>query len=255
MAKRRPLTEEQWLSTRSPYELLIYLQQHRRIARTPGGRRRLRLFCVACCRSVWDNMDERSRCAVEVSERYADGQAQKPELATAHERAVGADRAAQQTLTAACARGGAAPSELKLRACATFAARGTTKTQLGGAGHSVSTSVANARAALTPAEFFGRQASAALRKEWSLQAGLLRCLFGNPFRPVAVDGSWTAWGGGTVARMAQAIYEERAFDRLPVLADAFEDAGCAEATVLEHCRSGGPHARGCWVVDALLGRR
>ena len=66
--------------------------------------------------------------------------------------------------------------------------------------------------------------------------------------------AWLAWNGGTVPRIAQAIYAERAFDRLPVLADALEDAGCANADVLAHCRSGGEHVRGCWVIDLLLGK-
>jgi hypothetical protein len=59
---------------------------------------------------------------------------------------------------------------------------------------------------------------------------------------------------GTVPKVAQAIYEERAFDRLPVLADALEDAGCADAGLLGHLRGSGPHVRGCCSVDLLLGK-
>ena len=58
-----------------------------------------------------------------------------------------------------------------------------------------------------------------------------------------------------VALMAQAIYDEHRFGELPALADALEEAGCAEAAVLGHCRGGGEHARGCWVLDLLLGKR
>ena len=83
------------------------------------------------------------------------------------------------------------------------------------------------------------------------QTTLIRCLFGNPFRPAAFDPCWRT---EAVASLARGIYDERAFDRLPVLADAPEDAGCADAAVLAHCRGDGPHARGCWVVDAVLGR-
>jgi hypothetical protein len=54
--------------------------------------------------------------------------------------------------------------------------------------------------------------------------------------------------------LATGIYDERAFDRLPILADALEEAGCDNADVLAHCRGDGPHARGCWVVDGVLGR-
>ena len=86
--------------------------------------------------------------------------------------------------------------------------------------------------------------------------GLLRCLAGPlPFRPLPqVNAAWLAWDGGAVARLARAAYDERAFDRLPVLADALEEAGCAQPELLAQLRGGGPHARGCWAVDLLLGK-
>ena len=59
---------------------------------------------------------------------------------------------------------------------------------------------------------------------------------------------------GDCRALAGAIYDERAFDRLPVLGDALEDAGCADAAILAHCRGPGEHVRGCWVVDLLLGK-
>jgi len=54
--------------------------------------------------------------------------------------------------------------------------------------------------------------------------------------------------------LAQRIYEDRTFEHLPILADALEDAGCTEATILDHCRGPGPHVRGCHVLDVLLGK-
>jgi hypothetical protein len=92
----------------------------------------------------------------------------------------------------------------------------------------------------------------ALRFMRQVEAALVRCLFGNPFRPVVIDPGWLQWDGGAVPRIAEAIYEDRAFDRLPILADALEEAGCTDADVLGHCRGPGPHARGCWVTDLLL---
>jgi hypothetical protein len=86
------------------------------------------------------------------------------------------------------------------------------------------------------------------------QCALLRDVFGNPFRPATIDPGWLAWNGGTVPKLAEAIYDGRAFDRLPVLADALEDAGCADEQILSHCRGPGPHVRGCWVIDLLLGK-
>ncbi len=90
--------------------------------------------------------------------------------------------------------------------------------------------------------------------EGAAHCALLRDIYGNPFHPAAVEGSWLAWGEGTVVKLAQAVYQDRAFDRLPVLADALEEAGCTDQNILEHCRASGPHVRGCWVVDLLLGR-
>jgi hypothetical protein len=85
-------------------------------------------------------------------------------------------------------------------------------------------------------------------------ATLLRDLFGNPFRPVTAHPGWLAWEDGAVVKLAQAIYDERAFDRLPILADALEEAGCTNAEILAHCRETGAHVRGCWVVDLILGK-
>ena len=67
--------------------------------------------------------------------------------------------------------------------------------------------------------------------------------------------SWLAWNDGAIRKMAQVIYDDRAFDRLPLLADALDDAGCTDAAILGHCRGGGEHVRGCWVVDLLLGKQ
>ncbi|MCE9566168.1 MAG: DUF6331 family protein [Planctomycetes bacterium] len=63
------------------------------------------------------------------------------------------------------------------------------------------------------------------------------------------------WLTSTVTQLTQGIYDDRAFDRLPILADALQDAGCDNADVLNHCRENGPHARGCWVVDMVLGKQ
>jgi hypothetical protein len=87
------------------------------------------------------------------------------------------------------------------------------------------------------------------------QTAILKDVLGPlPIRTVAIDPRWTAWNNGTIPAIARRIYEERAFHELPILADALEDAGCTDPDVLSHCRGPGPHARGCWVVDLLLGK-
>jgi hypothetical protein len=63
-----------------------------------------------------------------------------------------------------------------------------------------------------------------------------------------------AWNDGTVRRISEGVYAERAFDRLPILADALLDAGCDDEELLAHCRSEGPHVRGCWALDRILGK-
>jgi len=83
------------------------------------------------------------------------------------------------------------------------------------------------------------------------QSNLIRDIFGNPFRSIFVDSTWLT---PTVVAIATAIYEDRAFDRLPILADALEEAGCTNADVLLHCRQPGEHVRGCWVVDLVQGK-
>jgi hypothetical protein len=89
--------------------------------------------------------------------------------------------------------------------------------------------------------------------EQRAQARLLRDVF-QPFSSHTVHPSWLTWNDGTARKIAQAIYDERAFERLPVLADALEDAGCDDADILRHCREPGEHVRGCWVIDLLLGK-
>ncbi len=80
---------------------------------------------------------------------------------------------------------------------------------------------------------------------------LLRDIVGNPFRPVAFA---PAWRTSDVVALVRGIYDDRAFDRMPILADALQDAGCDNDDVLTHCRADAVHARGCWVVDCILGK-
>jgi hypothetical protein len=77
-------------------------------------------------------------------------------------------------------------------------------------------------------------------------------VFGNPFRPVAFDPEWRT---SDAMALATGIYEEKVFDRMPILADALQDAGCTSDDLLNHLRD--PHAthvRGCWALDLVLGK-
>jgi hypothetical protein len=92
---------------------------------------------------------------------------------------------------------------------------------------------------------------AAKHLECVRQCKLLRDIFGNPFRPIAFDPRWRT---SDVLGLARAIYDDEAFERMPILADALMDAGCEDEQVISHCRGPGPHVRGCWVVDLVLGK-
>jgi hypothetical protein len=85
----------------------------------------------------------------------------------------------------------------------------------------------------------------------ALGCELVRDVFGNPFRPRAFD---PAWRTAAAVELARSAYDRRDFGLLPILADALQEAGCEDAGVLAHCRAGGPHVRGCWVVDGVLGK-
>jgi hypothetical protein len=89
-------------------------------------------------------------------------------------------------------------------------------------------------------------------RSWSPEdTGLIRDIFGNPFRPVVFSPEWRT---NTALALARQIYESRDFGAMPILADALQDAGCDSDDILGHCRGDGPHVRGCWVIDLVLGK-
>jgi hypothetical protein len=211
-----------------------------------------RLFATACChRVVHVISNERIHRIVEMSEAYADGTKSAVDLdyeclvADGARRWEGPVGDAQRSVLEALER---------LRSN-NFSARWVSIRTAEAVGQ-IAFGKLDEQTAWRPANRHGRAygdvvAEKARVEEHKQQAALLRCIFGNPFRPVALD---PAWRTEAVVGLAAGIYADRAFDRLPVLADALEDAGCADADVLGHCRGPGPHARGCWVVDLLLGK-
>jgi hypothetical protein len=179
--------------------------------------RKLRLFAVACSRRVWSRIDALGQAAVEIAERFADGLVAPDELRAARLACQGAGGQASWYAAAT-----------KPEIAAHNAARSA---QSGVVGHS-------------------RVATEA--DELLVQAALLRDIcVPLPFRPIAHD---TALRAPTVVPLAQAIYRDRAFDRMAELAHALHEAGCANLEIVSHCRGPGPHVRGCWVVDLVLGK-
>lgn len=208
------MTEKEWLDSTDPQVMVQYL------AGGSGSERKLRLFGCACCRQVWDLLTEVCfRHAVEVAERFADGLASSKELAVA-KKASGA----------ALERNGLA-GVTGPRYCALGSAWSSTR---------------NAQtAAMYPLWVFTDEA----QRQWEVL--FVRDIFGNPFRTVTLN---TAWLTPSVIALAQAVYDERACDQLPVLADALEEAGCTDTDILDHLRGPGPHAHGCWPLDLVLGK-
>jgi hypothetical protein len=80
----------------------------------------------------------------------------------------------------------------------------------------------------------------------------LRDIVGNPFQPFTFNPCWLT---SIVLAIARQMYESRDFSPMPILADALQDAGCDNEDILSHCRSDGPHVKGCWVVDLILGKK
>jgi hypothetical protein len=221
------MTEEEWLACTNPTPLL-------ECVRDRASERKLRLFAVACCRRIWHLMEKGCREAVEAAERFADD----PSIPIAPRHAELIDWGEEHSATAR------------------YIARAAGYTASFAMFIAGPTSVFRypcweaARYARWVARDAGREG------EREAQGMLLHDLFANPFRPLpAVAPAWLHWSAGTVLALARTIYEERSFDQLPVLADALEDAGCDNPVILEHLRGPGLHARGCWVLDALLDRR
>lgn len=258
------MTESEWLASTNPNAMLDHL-------RGKVSNRKLRLFACACCRNVWHLLtDDRSRLAVEVAERYADHQITKEELAAAE-------------VTSWNAWDASPPGD-----CARFA---------------WAAAWSSAEIAWSSAEIAWDAARNSRIGVWKKECDLflLGDIFGNLFRPVAIDPVWLAWHGGSVVSMAQQMYDSRDFAAMPILADALEDAGCTNEDILNHCRGfpviyrqrckcggeyrplkkdrlpmlsqcikcladgpfwadvelamkSGPHVRGCWVLDLLLGK-
>jgi hypothetical protein len=213
------VTEAEWLTATDPTPMLEFLEDK-------TSDRKLRLFAVACCRRVWSLLpDPQSRKAVEVVARFADGEA------TDEER------------LAAIA---AADSDYYGRFGTRETPGGWPENPVVAAGYYDA-----GLAALCAAGSAAEAEASSSRPLPFTQIALLRCGFGNPFSPIAVDPSWLT---SAVVGLARAIYDGRAFDLMPILADALQDGGCANDDVLNHCRNDGVHVRGCWVVDLLLGK-
>jgi hypothetical protein len=227
------MTEIEWVESSDPQPMLEFL-------RGRASERKLRLFAVACCRRVRHlTADPRICRVVEAAEQLADGLLGEEEFA--------------QAMQPIAALWGALPDAreggYQLWHYLVAAAR-----HLGSAGGAPFAADFAARALASLAgETDGPEWTVARRAEELAQCSLIRDLFGDPSVPFRFDPDWLSGQGGGPVQRARAIYREGAFDEMETLADLLAQAGCLDPVVLGHCRRRGPHAKGCWVVDALLG--
>lgn len=225
------MNEAEWMACSDPKPMLEYL-------RGSDAARKLLLFALACCQRTGRTLPAEVAPMLAVAERAAEGSASQEEVDGAHRATLAYCRAAAQKGS----RGEAGPASFLpevhgidrvLRAGTSFWDPAWYNAQL-----------LASDGAQGPAFAEGPE-----------KARLLREIFGPQlFRSVAIEDSWLAWNAHTVSRLAPTVYDERAFHRFPVVADALEEAGCSDNDLLDHFRDPGPHYRGCWALDLVLGR-
>jgi hypothetical protein len=250
------MTETEWVNGADPDPMLDFL-------RGKATDRQLWLFGVACLRRLSGLFPNAVlRQVVEFGERDADGLASHADLRLAQgsldswcgsgrtRHGAGEDtRAEGSAIRAAACLLDARPTQghSRARETARYAAAAVHR-------------AANDRRAIRNApgdrvvevaRAVWQAAQAALAAERQNQAALLREIVGNPFRPPAVE---RAWRTPEVMYLAGQIYEQRAFEWMPELADTLEEAGCKDAAILGHLRSPGPHLLGCWALDLLTAK-
>ncbi len=254
------MTEAEWNASADPQAMLAAVSGK-------VSDRTLRLFSCSCCRAIWEGQecaqcasvsphpdglgyycpvchgsgrvgglsDPRSRRAVEVAERFADGEATEEERNAAWQVASDAGEDFDRVYDA---------ENFNLAVMAQSCVR-----------HNVA-EILKANRNRVPA---------------ATQAALLRDIVGNPWRPVRLcdgpkrvypanqDPAWLdvsvlRWNDGTIPKLAAAMYSGNDFSAMSILGDALEDAGCSDIDILTHARSAGPHVKGCFLVDLLLGK-
>jgi hypothetical protein len=221
------MTEQGWLTGADPTTLLASV-------RSTHSERKRRLFECACCHRLWAQLDDdRSREAVKAAERYVDGLATAEELEHAANEAAGVSEAFW---------------------ISNFDGPGVPLPTIADAAYNVAVPLGwwGGAPAFAPPYFIILERVKGRDAEASAQCVLVRDIFGNPFRPVTFDPNWRTT---TALALAQGIYDERAFDRFPILADALQDAGCDNEDILNHLRDpSATHVRGCWALDLVLGK-
>jgi hypothetical protein len=278
------MNEAEWLTVADPIAMVEFLRgsptgadavtwsnSRWRFEASEGRDHKFRWFACACCRRIWDAIPEEcNRDAVAAVEDFLDGGLPAAALQTA----LVASSAVEGNKDGSGKR--SEPGYWAVK----YLGRGFYKLTA-----AASALIVAAQVLFMADEEYGREAAnefflsfytangvffrpfrwpvpipAPVAAERAAQVALLHCIFGNPFRPQRpVDPRWLAWNDGTLQRLAEAAYEDRELPsgrldnaRQAILADALEDAGCAETDILGHLRQqGAVHVRGCWAVDLV----
>jgi hypothetical protein len=241
------MTEAEWLRAEATRALIDFLG--------PDQKRRLRLFALSCCRRNSRFItDARSIAAVDFADRYAEsgvrGRKGRASIAKAAEAVyteldAERDRSTEGTVRFA---------EILVRIGGSLASAALLHADEHTTAKDVPEFLASSAAFEWALRNCGNQPAwkpEAMQPEMCQEVAILREIFGNPFRPVAFSPDWRT---DTALALARQMYDSRDFSAMPILADALQDAGCDSDNILDHCRGPGPHVRGCWVVDLVLGK-
>ena len=217
------MTETEWMASTDPRPMLGSLRRR-------ASDRKLRLFAAACCRRIWDLLpDEQCRSALETAERFADGPASLESLREAHRGAM------------LCS-----VNSVDHDGCGRFTGRESTAMAVAGVCRTEEEDLDRGLDEVVDNCYGLGRLSTGWRNggriEFIRQCRNIRDIFGYPFRAVNLAPSWLT---SEVVTLARTMYESRAFDRLPELADALRGAGCNDAALLAHCHETGQHVRGC----------
>lgn len=250
------MTEAEWRSAEDPkpmLEFLICRAADRKLRRAMV--RKLRLCAAACARRVWPLLPgERGRSWIEIAEALADDRTvavdverERADYGEAFQHIDGwrqerANRVSYYSLSAA-----QGTIQLEAEFLGHWTRRGGGVAQL----TDVPVWAARALAHLSRPDDEAEMDWAIFFRELAAFVPIVWEVFGNPFETPRFDARWRT---ADTAGLAVAIYEDRAFGRMPILGDALMDAGCEDQDIIAHCQGQGPHVRGCWVVDLLLGK-
>jgi hypothetical protein len=226
------MTESEWHRSDDVRAMLAFVEPS-------ATDRRLRLFVLACCRRLWgDSTDQRTRVALEFAEHLVSG----PEAMTSRMITVPAGEAVLEC--------GASEYLGGIRLFGTSDERVSLLKETGLEAAVVALGCSQGIHSRTPV-LVAVFADSGL--DAGEQAALLRDVVPVPFGPLHFPAHWRTANDGAAGRVASEIERDGAFEGLPVLADALMDAGCDCREILDHLQAPGPHVRGCWALDAVLG--